>query len=482
MQPWYCKLPGELCASSSDCCTGLCASGSCSAQRCQDVGAICSSDGECCTLTCTGTCTSIPGQGGCKVLGQACLAGSECCSTNCKGGYCTPAYACRANGDLCTKSSDCCGNACSVNDGGAGYCLVVTGGGGGGCLQDGNPCGSGGTNCCSRTCTDLGAGAPVCLPASGCRLTGNFCLATSQCCGGAPNPNQSVTCDPVTSRCDNGTSCNGVGNICGATLSLPDGGSVNINASQNCCDGKKAVCKLDSSGIPRCFGGCPNDTCDPQCPTGYTGIEPCCIAVGGSCQFRDQCCGRSPCLPDPDGGAGFICIPPPKCLPLGGSCVMGADGGQACCPGTSCLPALGGADACQLGGPPDAGSTDAGGTADAGGPVDAGCKVNGEPCSSAPECCSLICGSTDGGPATCQTPVVCQPQGGVCTATSDCCTGQYCNIPSGSTTGTCQPGTCPGTGQSCSPFTPCCSGLQCLDGAGFACSGATACTCAVIVN
>ena len=32
-----------------------------------------------------------------------------------------------------------------------------------------------------------------------------------------------------------------------------DGGK--INASQDCCDGMKDVCKLDSSGIPRCFGG-----------------------------------------------------------------------------------------------------------------------------------------------------------------------------------------------------------------------------------
>jgi hypothetical protein len=40
---------------------------------------------------------------------------------------------------------------------------------------------------------------------------------------------------------------------------LRDGGSV--NASQNCCEGMKDVCKLDSSGIPRCFGGGSGSRC-----------------------------------------------------------------------------------------------------------------------------------------------------------------------------------------------------------------------------
>ena len=87
------------------------------------------------------------------------------------------------------------------------------------------------------------------------------------------NPNGSVMCSG--NRCDNGQSCNPVGNICGAPVLL-DGGS--INASQNCCDGMRQVCKLDSSGIPRCFGGV-----TVMCPTGYTGVAPCCIAMGQAC-------------------------------------------------------------------------------------------------------------------------------------------------------------------------------------------------------
>ncbi len=58
------------------------------------------------------------------------------------------------------------------------------------------------------------------------------------------NPNGSVTC--AGGRCDNGQSCNGVGNICGCRH-LPDGGIIDVNASQNCCDGRKDVCKVDSA-------------------------------------------------------------------------------------------------------------------------------------------------------------------------------------------------------------------------------------------
>ena len=83
-----------------------------------------------------------------------------------------------------------------------------------------------------------------------------------------------ATAQNAAARINAAQSCNGVGNICGAPV-LRDGGS--IHASQNCCNGMKEVCKLDSSGIPRCFGGQSGN-----CPTGYTGQAGCCIATGGS--------------------------------------------------------------------------------------------------------------------------------------------------------------------------------------------------------
>ena len=286
----FCLEAGS-CTRDSDCCNSRCVSGSCSAQSCKATAAACASPTECCTGVCSANfCAAISGGGACKVLGDSCGGNGDCCSSLCRGGLCAKAYYCQPNGDRCNSNDECCGQACSVNDGGAGYCKTVTGGGGGGCTQEGNPC-SAGNNCCSRVCFDPGSGATVCLPAGGCRLTGTSCTNDDACCGGGVNPNGSVSC--ATGRCDNGQSCNGVGNICGAQV-LPDGGSV--NASQNCCDGMKDVCKLDSSGIPRCFGGQSGN-----CPTGYTGQAPCCIAENQLCQFRDQCCSGSLCLPA-DGG------------------------------------------------------------------------------------------------------------------------------------------------------------------------------------
>ncbi|MBM4381264.1 MAG: hypothetical protein FJ086_18495, partial [Deltaproteobacteria bacterium] len=163
------------------------------------------------------------------------------------------------DGDLCFADADCCGRACSRNDGTAGVCPFITGGGGG-CLQGGNPC-SGGSTCCSRVCADPGSGATVCLPAGGCHLTGDSSSEDSDCCGGGVTPNGSVLC--INGRCGDDQSCSGAGNICGAPV-FPDGGKVKV--SQNCCDDRKEGCQLDSSGIPRCFGGSPSDVCPASCP------------------------------------------------------------------------------------------------------------------------------------------------------------------------------------------------------------------------
>lgn len=431
-----------------------------------------------------------PGPGGdtCKTLGETCADRLECCSTNCQGGVCVRAFSCQANGDICQENGDCCGNVCSATAStGVGRCQVVTGGGAGGCIQDGNPCPNGGSNCCSRICIDLGSGAAVCQIAGGCRLTGDWCSSDDTCCGGGVNPNGSVQCGGAPNgRCDNGQSCNGVGNICGAPV-LPGGGS--INASQNCCDGKKEVCKLDSSGIPRCFGGCPNDVCPQDCPTGYDPDDPnCCIATGDTCQFRDQCCGSAPCVPGPNGA--LVCAPPVQCLVVGSECSRQADAGTAtCCSGTECLAtAQSGVFACQN--PRPDGGLDPAGGRDAGvdgGPIgpDGGavgqdaapqCLPNTSVCSRGTECCSGIC---TGG--RCVAPTACQPQGAGCTASGDCCAGLACSVAPGSTTGTCEPGaSCGNIGQTCSQNQPCCTSLVCAQsGTLTACDGTTACSCTI---
>ena len=466
-----CRSSGEVCQSGGDCCTNICDNGKCASQLCRDVGQACTGAEECCTKTCTGgVCADIPGSSSqCKVLGQACASGADCCSTNCQGGLCTRAYSCKAYGDVCQGNAECCGNACSAGDGGVGRCEFITGGGGGGCRQDGNPC-SDGSTCCSRTCVDLGYGSKVCQPVGGCKLTGNACSGANDCCGGGVNPNGSVMC--AGGRCDNGSACNGVGNICGSGK-LPDGGTTDINASQNCCDGKKAVCKVDSSGVPRCFGGGGIQGCS----TGYTGTPPCCISDSQTCQFSDQCCNGALCLPN---GSGGLTCQRPLCSPLGASCNRGADGGSACCTGTACLKIDELNSACQQPRPP--GGSDGGtGGADGGGGTDAGptCKANETSCSTPSQCCSGIC---TGG--LCKPPSLCQPQSGACTSGADCCQGLRCEVPSGVSSGTCQVGaTCSASGQACSATTACCTGLLCEGvNTGTTCNGTEPCGCTVIIN
>jgi hypothetical protein len=470
-----CRASGEACASPVDCCTGTCVSGTCGTVSCAVNGGLCALGPECCSGTCdAGTCTEVTGAT-CGTLYQTCLTGADCCSTNCLNGRCASAFSCQANGDLCFSDADCCGRTCSQNDGGAGLCQFITGGGGGGCLQGGNPCSSG-TNCCSRVCADPGSGVSVCLPAGGCRLTGDSCNSDDECCGGGLNPNGSVLC--INGRCDNGQSCNGVGNICGARV-LPDGGA--SNASQNCCNGRKDVCQVDSSGIPRCFGGCPNNVCPSNCPNGFDGTAGCCIAGGDVCQFKDQCCSGAPCLPGPDGGVARCTIS--SCIPVGDTCNPSASN---CCNGTVCLQSTELTWVCQSpirgdGGTepepgPDGGTSDGGVLLPDGG-MDGACRANGSSCDVAVQCCSSQCIS-----GTCKAPGACQPQDGACSASADCCSGLACVFLASGTTGLCAPASCAGPGQPCSSALGCCTGLSCRDALGAVCAEGTACTCNVVIQ
>jgi hypothetical protein len=475
--PTFCQANGDSCNTDTDCCLNSCVNGTCSNKVCKDVGQSCGSGNDCCTGTCdAGVCATLPG-GSCKVLGQSCSTGTECCSTNCQSGFCSKAYSCQPVGDICRSNDECCGHACTANDGGVGRCASVSGGGGGGCDQAGEPC-NGGTNCCSRICIDPGSGVTVCQAAEGCRLTGTWCTEEQSCCGGGTNPNGTVQCrgadagSMTTGRCDEGNACNPVGNICGKAH-LPDGGILSINAPESCCNGHwngqntvpgDDVCKLDGSGIPRCFGGVSG-----SCPSGYTGQAGCCIAAGNECQFKDQCCGGAPCVPGPNGK--LVCTVG-TCKTVGTACSSSTE----CCSGTDCRPTETGVNACQTTPPP----TDAG-TPDAGTPDAGVCQANGTTCTSNTDCCSDRCFG-DGQNKTCQAPVTCQPQGSVCTSTADCCTGYSCSIPPGSTSGTCQSSTCTGAGQACSANDQCCTGLYCLDPTNYYCSGTGDCACKAILN
>jgi hypothetical protein len=380
---------------------------------------------------------------------DSCTVGAgDCCSKNCvsnsggSAGTCLPAFTCHAYYDVCFRNEECCSGVCDLSQSSPGRCTQMPGA----CTQDGNPC-AGSSNCCSRLCQDLGSGVKVCQPAAGCRMTGDYCDRTQACCGGSPdalhpyNDPYGVFCDTAGKRdyapyndpssqddfrCTNGTSCNPPGNICG--------GSGATNASQNCCDGKKAVCKPDSNGIYRCFGGG-----STSCPTGYDANNPaCCIAtadpdhVGTAnvCQFRDQCCGGAPCVPDASGV--LHCTTPTTCKPSGATC-SGADD-PSCCAPNSCQQTGTGIFQCAR---------------------DTQCNPIGGSCASGADCCSHSCDLETG-----RCVSACAAAGGSCTIDADCCSGTVCNIPPGTTSGTCgNVQSCAPDGQPCSGAIPCCSGL-----------------------
>ncbi len=209
--------------------------------------------------------------------------------------------------------------------------------------------------------------------------------------GTSPAPNY----DPSTKddrTCSNGQSCNPPGNICG--------GSGATNASQNCCAGKKAVCKQDSNDIWRCFGGG-----STACPAGYDANDPaCCIPAGtatspgGVCQFRDQCCNFAPCVPD---AQGVLRCTTASCTPVDGACA-GADDGS-CCPGTVCTFDGATGFTCK---------------------VPSSCGANGRGCVVASECCSNNCAGD-----VCAPP--CAATNAACTTSGDCCAGLGCVDPAG---------------------------------------------------
>jgi hypothetical protein len=308
----------------------------------------------------------------------------------------------------------------------------------------------------------------TCQRVSSCQVSGDFCTADSACCGGIPNG--SVDCGNTNSRCDYGQSCRAPGTICGKPVDaagnpilLPDGSVFTVNAETNCCSGVKVngveqTCRLDEVGVPRCFGGG-----SAQCPRGYTGEAGCCIPAGNVCDFADQCCDGSACVPGADGVR--RCAAAQTCKELGTTCDPNAGSASGCCAGTACLPASELTHACQVS------QSDGGAT----------CRPNGTGSTSAciqnSECCSNVC--TNG---HCAEPAACQPANATCTASGDCCTGLRCNIPSGSASGTCKVGaTCSQAGQTCTPDgAQCCTGqgLRCVDGSGQACTGTNGeCSC-----
>jgi len=291
---------------------------------------------------------------------------------------------CRATGDVCFVGADCCSGLCTgATASTAGTCSQLASFGSGGCLLDGEPCVDG-THCCSRICAAIPGGGNVCQLAAGCRLTGDVCHQTSDCCGapgtGFPGAGE-VTCniisltDPPLGTCSNPNGNEPEGDVCGE----------NVNARHDCADclsPKIQCCKLDSLGVPRCYGGS-----SATCPTGYTGVAPCCIMAGQPCTFSDECCGGVPCIPGPTGA--LVCSGQ-SCIPESGVCTATGD----CCTGLECIVPIGQpSGVCKRPTLPPPGD---GGVAGA----DAGlCALGGQACGDTTACCTgYVCDMPNGTP------------------------------------------------------------------------------------
>jgi hypothetical protein len=216
---------------------------------------------------------------------------------------------------------------------------------------------------------------------------GDICYKDGDCCGakGSGLPGDGlVTCQMVagtnppvgfctmpTASGGTGNSCDPEGDVCGIKPTQACGG----NAREDCCgciEPKFNCCKLDKEGVPRCFGGS-----SAQCPTGYTGKAPCCIAAGQQCTFSSECCNGAPCLPDQAG----VLRCGNACSGEGATCTATSD----CCAGLSCNVASGMTQGTcgQVPTPPPP-------PADGGTPVPDGgaCSLTGQSCSSTQPCCS----------------------------------------------------------------------------------------------
>jgi hypothetical protein len=363
----------------------------------------------------------------CTPLGQACSATNDtCCSGACTSGSCQPPK-CITQGAACSVDGQCCSGTCT---GGTCATLNPT------CETLGNAC-TNGSQCCSKLCV-----AGQCAQASYCGQAGDICTTGTDCCGGVCTVAPTKTFGTCSQPPATGAQCSMIdGTVCAGTAgTLLDGGIVTNDA-----------------GIPACGGACCSRSCAPWGPTGVLICQPAsgCRPVGDICAVDSDCCG-GPGLPGPIGAKNTTCnISPPNvlgvcanpngCKPNGDICRLQTNSCNAtdeCCAGNvqqhdtckqdllgiprctneTCTPTGGGcatsADCCDL--LPDGGV----------GPADGG--AGGTPCvpnpsyvpdGGAPE---FVCGAT-----------ICVPVTGACTTNADCCPGNYCHFPAGSTKGSC---------------------------------------------
>lgn len=452
-------LPGGVCSTSADCCSGLrCNQGSCE-QGCRPADDACRSPSDCCSGTCTdGKCAP---RVGCADQGQTCSSSNDCCpGLQCPGGTCQPAP-CKTASSTCAASSECCsGLGCP-----AGTCITGCRTSGSTCVQDNDCCsgGSAGAMHC-RGNPDSGT-APECY--SGCGQTGSPCAQNGDCCtnlrcgsNGACRLGSLGDSCTITAECQNPYVCNPVDNRCHFATCQ----AVNLDCASglDCCSMSCEPVQADGGGPTTCCqqtgGSCytlGNDCCGTDvCLTGLNGgANQCgpCKGTGVACGFYSDCCGQL-C------GGGVCQAGPGGACDAGNQCYQGSCESGACCrpltytcaPGDPCCSGgvCNGGTCCTPEGAACSSFTCCSGDTCEGGSC---CRFNNQACTSGGQCCS---GDCDGGSCQCALP------GEACRVTNDCCSGGF---------PTCAPATDGGIfGHCCLPTNAACT----PGAAGACCNGA----------
>jgi hypothetical protein len=473
-------------------------------------GQICLLDSDCCSNKCDPTNHSCAASVvNCHGAGGACGSGLDCCSLACVGGTC--ASACVADNQPCTTDAECCGQTCGTTtpaEGGAPTmtCTPLSTS----CSSAGNPCtppgpdGGASATCCSGLC---GPGGTCVLQSSFCIQTNDICVNNNDCCtglcsseiGDAATGGVGICVSPPNSGRSNcsgaadGTLCTNCGTCCSA-LCAPYVTGLNVCQPANGCHVEGDLCRSAAD----CCGVDPNkpdagDTTGVYCalapgePVGYCTSPNGCRPLGDTCHFKNYTCSNSTksddccAVPNP---ANKICALDPLGVPRCASGICVGSGG-------SCTNSL---DCCS----PDGGLCY---------DIDGGPAVGCLPCVPSPDGGSgFVCAEPNDAGTYCRTNAQ------TCTVNADCCASLMCNVPPGSTVGSCEPltpppppppadagptpdgsvidsstpppdaPTCALYGQSCKANADCCNGVPCSFGNAACMPGQTGCTCTFIVQ
>ena len=230
-----------------------------------------------------------------------------------------------------------------------------------------------------------------------------------------------------------------------------------------------------TGGSPLCKVASAPCATDPECCSNVCGPDGMCTDPAGQCEVAGSSCvsGADCCsgLCVDDGSGGLTCGNGfGRCEALGQSCATATDCCSLGCDGDVCVESLCKTDGQECAGDSDCCSNDCGpeGTC----VVPPGCLPAGEACGSGvgSTCCSGNCLDFGEGDMRCGTSGACRVVGEVCAAAEDCCSFN-CVVPEGETFGQCDtmPGfsECKSVGEPCQQDTTCCSFTCRDDGTGF---------------